>query len=300
MFFAKRNKLQRFPSTQLTKTQIKRYREEGFLVFRHFLTQREVIRAKAAIREVVKRTVLSPELARYQQPDTLKDNQSGACYRSRSSNFSIRLEAGWNPEGRSWQEIEQHTRQLMNYHSEHQVFHQIGVSNVRLLKILGQLLNDYTVLYQSVAFVKPARIGRAKAWHQDNAYFRMADLNKVLGIWIALDQASVENGCMHVIPGGHKSGPMKHHHTTDCEIVAGRFDPDLAMPIELAPGGIIIFHSNLPHMTPPNKSSKRRRALQFHYRAESNEVLSFLEYESVFKEHDGTPASCAAAQQRGL
>ncbi len=294
-----RRKLPRFPQV-LTKRQIRQYREEGYLVFRKFISRAMAKKAKRAITEVTLRQIQNPEIAEYVPMDESGDHMSGARWNNRSSNFYIQLEAGWDPAGKTDLEIEAQVRKLMNYHNEHPIFRQIGIDNVNLLRVLGQLFKDHAILYQSVAFIKPAKIGTAKAWHQDNAYFRMKNLDKVLGIWIALENARVENGCMHVLPGGHKLGPLRHHHTKECEIMPDRFNASLGVPVELDPGDIMIFHSNLPHMTPANKSNRRRRALQFHYRAANNRILTFEEYEKIFAEKDGTPASCAAAQARGL
>ena len=99
---------------------------------------------------------------------------------------------------------------------------------------------------KSMAIVKPARIGINKPWHQDNAYFALQNLDDVRGTWIALDDSTIENGCMRFIPGGHKTGPVRHHHTYDCEIVLGRIDPSEAVAVELKAGGIILFHGISP------------------------------------------------------
>jgi ectoine hydroxylase-related dioxygenase (phytanoyl-CoA dioxygenase family) len=161
--------------------------------------------------------------------------------------------------------------------------------------LIKSVLGNAIKLYQSMALVKPANGGVEKPWHQDNAYFCVEDLDQVVGVWIALDDANAENGCMHVLAKGHRLGPLKHHHTFDCEILPDRFDRNQALPIELKAGGMLLFHSNLPHQTPVNNSSERRRALQYHYRSSENSVITTEEYFKVFKEADGTPASCMAA-----
>ena len=101
---------------------------------------------------------------------------------------------------------------------------------------------------------------------------------------------------MHVLSGGHRLGPLRHQHTSDCEIAGERFDRSEAIPIEIKAGGILIFHSNLPHQTPVNESARRRRALQFHYRAADNPRIEHESYKSIFVEKDGTPATCHAAR----
>ncbi|MGB1719566.1 MAG: phytanoyl-CoA dioxygenase family protein, partial [Candidatus Latescibacterota bacterium] len=107
------------------------------------------------------------------------------------------------------------------------------------------------------------------------------------------------NGCMHVLPGQHERGPLRHHHTIDCEIVPDRLDVSEAVPIELSAGGALFFSALLPHQTPANASPARRRALQFQYRGTRAHQVSSQEYGRVFAEADGTPASCALAHENG-
>ncbi len=59
----------------------------------------------------------------------------------------------------------------------------------------------------------------------------------------------------------------------------------------------MFFHGMLPHQTPPNASPQRRRALQFHYRSADSRITDRDEYDAVFAEADGTPASCVAAKK---
>jgi phytanoyl-CoA hydroxylase len=97
------------------------------------------------------------------------------------------------------------------------------------------------------------------------AYFLLDPPDGVLGTWIALDEATAENGCMHVIPGSHREGPRPHYHDRDCQLPDEDVRVDRDVMIPLAPGGVLFFHSLLHHGTPPNHSASRRRALQFHF-----------------------------------
>jgi ectoine hydroxylase-related dioxygenase (phytanoyl-CoA dioxygenase family) len=150
-------------------------------------------------------------------------------------------------------------------------------------------------MFQDMALVKPPFIGSEKPWHQDNAYFSVTPLDSVLGVWIALDEATAANGCMHVLRGGHQLGALRHFHGRDCEIMPQRVDESQALAVPLPPGGAMFFYGMLPHQTPPNSSPDRRRALQFHYRSASSQVVPRDEYDRIYAEADGTPASCAAA-----
>ena len=79
--------------------------------------------------------------------------------------------------------------------------------SARLHAMLDALMGQGRVLLQEMALVKPPKVSGEKPWHQDAAYFRGSDPNLMFGVWIALDPATRENGCMEVIPGSHLRGP---------------------------------------------------------------------------------------------
>lgn len=134
--------------------------------------------------------------------------------------------------------------------------------------IAGRLLGGQAALIQDMALLKPPHHGREKPWHQDHAYFNYPLTTRVVGVWIALDPAHADNGCMHVLPGWHRRGPLVHFNRRDWQIcdttILGRTEGRCAA-IPMAPGSALFFDSLLPHGTPTNASSHRRRALQFHY-----------------------------------
>lgn len=118
--------------------------------------------------------------------------------------------------------------------------------------------------FQEMALLKGPG-GREKPWHQDHAYFSLALGEPVVGVWIALDHATVDNACMHVIPGSHREGPVVHFQRRDWQICDTDVARDRAVACPLAPGGALLFSGMLHHGTPINRSNQRRRALQYHY-----------------------------------
>ena len=133
-----------------------------------------------------------------------------------------------------------------------------------LLAVLRTLLGDDPVLCQDMALLKPPGRGREKPWHQDLAYFNYAGGTRVVGVWIALDEATVENGCMQLLPGQHR-GVIPHFTRRDWQICDATILGQGSTAAPLQPGGALLFDGLLPHGTPHNPSTKRRRALQFHY-----------------------------------
>ena len=279
--------------TQLCADDIEQFNQTGYLAFRDALTPQELEAARGAISELVQRLVRSQSITR-----------KGPFWIAQGDDFGVQFEAGYEPAsneaheadaGEDMAEVELKVRKLMWFCGQHPHFGYLSAEHPRLRGVLQSLIGQSPIFFQDMALIKPPHIGSEKPWHQDNAYFAVAPLEAVVGIWIALDDATTENGCMHVLPGGQRRGALKHFHGRDCEIVADRIEPSQAVPVELPAGGALFFAGMLPHQTPPNASPHRRRALQFHYRAASSRIVERDEYDHLYAEADGTPASCAAA-----
>ena len=161
----------------------------------------------------------------------------------------------------------------------------------RILSALEKLFGEPAKVIADQAILKPPGGGAEKPWHQDMAYGNLAYDKSVIGIWLALDPADLENGCMHVIPYSHMEGGMPHYAVRDWQICDRnvRVEEDVAVP--LSPGGALIFSGLLHHGTPPNFSNKRRRALQIHYAPVSAEKLTPREYKRMFT-NEMTNAEC--------
>lgn len=135
-----------------------------------------------------------------------------------------------------------------------------------LAAVLARIMGEPAALSQDMAMLKPPRIGREKPWHQDMAYFDFPIGTAIVGAWIALDEALPENGCMMVIPGSHREGPMRHWTRRDWQICDSDVQLGKITAVPLPPGGCLLFHCLLHHGTPPTRSGRKRWALQFHYR----------------------------------
>jgi phytanoyl-CoA hydroxylase len=167
--------------------------------------------------------------------------------------------------------------------------------SARLHDVLDALIRHGRVLLQEMALVKPPHIGGEKPWHQDAAYFRGSDPNLMFGVWIALDPATRDNGCMEVIPGSHLGGPVPHVPAEDINLCTirpdlVRLDRRVALPME--PGDALIFHSLVHHYTAANRSDLRRRALQFHYHQVGLEWISLEAHRQLYHDAAGAYAGC--------
>jgi ectoine hydroxylase-related dioxygenase (phytanoyl-CoA dioxygenase family) len=122
---------------------------------------------------------------------------------------------------------------------------------------------------QSMLFVKPPGF-QGQAWHQDEIYIPTRD-RSLCGAWIAMDDATVENGCLWVIPGSHRPGylyPQHPHDNPDEFDVSSEsygFDDNLEIPVEVKSGAVVFFNGYLLHRSRKNRSQIYRRVLVNHY-----------------------------------
>ena len=122
---------------------------------------------------------------------------------------------------------------------------------------------------QSMLFVKPPQF-QGQAWHQDEIYIPTRD-RSLIGAWIAIDDATQENGCLWVVPGSHRSGylyPQHPHENPDEFDFAPEsfgFDESQAVPVEVKAGAVVYFNGYLLHRSRKNRSQIYRRVLVNHY-----------------------------------
>lgn len=124
-------------------------------------------------------------------------------------------------------------------------------------------------ILQSMYIFKPPKIGGEVICHQDSTYL-YTEPETCVGFWFALEDATLENGCMHFIPGAHK-GPLKarNYRRPDGTLVIETLDAspwpeERRRPAEAPAGTLVIFKGRAPHMSGPNLSDKSRHAYTLH------------------------------------
>jgi ectoine hydroxylase-related dioxygenase (phytanoyl-CoA dioxygenase family) len=146
-----------------------------------------------------------------------------------------------------------------------------ALAHPALVGPLTRLIGPNVKCMQSMLFIKAA--GKpGQAWHQDEFFIPTRD-RSLLGAWIALDDATVENGCLWVIPGSQRQGIIWPQHIQDdqrfdCTGEAGGFpySDDDAVPVEMSAGSIVFFNGYLLHRSLPNRAPTGfRRSLVHHY-----------------------------------
>jgi phytanoyl-CoA hydroxylase len=128
---------------------------------------------------------------------------------------------------------------------------------------------DDPLILQSMVVFKPPRIGGEVQCHQDSTYI-YTDPESCVGFWFALEDATIDNGCMQFIPGGHKMGLKKRHlrgadgKLTDVTLDDAPWPAGAEIPAEAEAGTLVIFDGRAPHLSGPNRSGKSRQAYTLH------------------------------------
>ena len=138
-----------------------------------------------------------------------------------------------------------------------------------LAAAVNSLGYDHPQLLQSMYIFKPPRIGGEVYCHQDSTFI-YTEPESCVGFWFALEDATLENGCMQFIPGGHKMGlKQRQFRGPDGKLMFETLDdtpwPEGAqVPAEAKAGTLVIFDGRAPHLSGPNLSAKSRHAYTVH------------------------------------
>lgn len=155
-------------------------------------------------------------------------------------------------------------------HKISQLMHD-SLAHPAIVDLLTKMIGPNVKCMQSMLFIKAS--GKpGQAWHQDEFFIPTRD-RTLVGGWMALDDATVQNGCLWVVPGSHKHGiiwPQRVHgdRRFDCtgEAIYFPYTDDDAVPVEVKKGSIVFFNGYLLHRSLPNYApSGFRRSLVNHY-----------------------------------
>ena len=138
-----------------------------------------------------------------------------------------------------------------------------------LAAVVSSLGYDEPGIVQSMYIFKPPRIGGEVTCHQDSTFI-YTEPESCTGFWFALEDATIENGCMHFIPGAHKM-PLKqrNYRRDDGKFIIETIDDtpwpeERKLPAEAKAGTMVIFDGRMPHLSGPNISTKSRHAYTLH------------------------------------
>lgn len=237
----------------VTEKQVLDYRREGFLSVNGLLDSKEIESAKQALEELAFVDRKGAKL-QFTKPEK---------------------------ELRSREERELSLRKIYDFADLEERLQAVA-HHPDILDVVRRIFGEEPKLIQDMALLKPPHGGGEKPWHQDMAYGNLTYTKAAIGVWIALDEATVDNGCMHVIPESHKEGATPHYAIRDWQLCDAQVPKERDVVVPLRPGGALFFHGMLYHGTPNNFSAEPRRALQFHYAPASSERVGPQEYKRMF------------------
>lgn len=149
-----------------------------------------------------------------------------------------------------------------------------AVFNERVKGILKKLSFDDPVIVQSMFIFKPPRLGGVVLPHQDASYLFTEPTMRLAGLWVALDDATLENGCLSFIPGSHKSGVHNNYRMVRnpnadgprCTFTGERatYKDDEFVPAPVKRGSLVLLDGLVVHKSAHNHSDKPRLIFTFH------------------------------------
>ena len=144
------------------------------------------------------------------------------------------------------------------------------VAEPPLANLCADLIGPDVRLYWDQAVYKKPDTNTSFPWHQDNGYAFLQP-QQYLTCWIALTDATEDNGCPWVVPGIHRRGTLQHVPTETGLVCLD--DPPDPVPAPVGAGGMVVFSSLTPHCTGPNRTDQVRKAYIVQYAPDGAEVL---------------------------
>ena len=139
------------------------------------------------------------------------------------------------------------------------------VTHPRVVEIIAALLGTEDIkLYGDQLFMKASETGTAQPWHQDSASWRDILPMDLVSAWTAIDEATLNNGCLHFATGTHRWGMLRGPQLAPLlpDLDSGQWS---SVPAPLKPGSISFHHSLVLHRSGANTSALRRRGYATHY-----------------------------------
>jgi len=161
-------------------------------------------------------------------------------------------------------------------------------TNPVILDYIEDILSPNFFLWGSNFFIKTPKSRSTVGWHQDTYYWPLEPKISAT-VWLAFEDVDEENAAMHVIPGSHKAGLMKHSRSSDTDSVLtleceqGQFREDSAVSLNMKAGHCSIHDDKIVHGSPANHSDRRRAGLTMRY--SSTEVKCDLTVNPHFKSY---------------
>ena len=253
---------------KLNSEQIAAYDRDGFLVLENFVDQSACNSLRARAEELVRDFDPAGVVSIFSTHEQTRTSDDYFLDSGDKIHFFFE-ENAFLPDGNLRQDKEQSINKIGHaLHDLDPVFDDFS-RTLEIKQLISDLGITQPLLLQSMYIFKQPRIGGEVTCHQD-ATFLFTEPLRMVGLWFALEDATVENGCLWVIPGGQKLG-LKSRFLR-AEGGGARFEvfdetpwpEENLQPLEIEKGTLIVLHGLLPHLSRENRSLKSRHAYTLH------------------------------------
>jgi phytanoyl-CoA hydroxylase len=226
-------------ASMLSQEQIDSFRQNGFLNYGNALTPQETAELREALQRVLEgKSEAKPEAT---------SNISGS-----GEDVVIQVVNVWEAEPAFRRHL----------------------ANEKIVRMIAQLMGTDTVrVWHDQVQIKPPLNGGPTVWHQDYPYWPVLTPPDLVSAWVALEDATVENGCMSMVRRSHKWGAYKGGTIGNAEDHSPNYDPAFlpegekveVVPCPVPAGSVVFHHCMTWHGAPPNRSERNRPAIAVHY-----------------------------------
>ena len=253
---------------RLTDEMLTAFRETGVIVLKHFVAVDDCNALKARARELV--DGFDPNEVRSVFSTTLQTQLDDTYFIESGDKIRFFLEQDAFDAAGGLKQSKEDSLNKMGHamHDLDPVFDRFSRTPA-LAEAATRLGFEDPAVLQSMYIFKPPRIGGEVVCHQDSTYI-YTEPESCIGFWFALEDATTENGCMHFIPGGHKTSlKQRNYRVGENELTTEVLDDEpwpehLKLAAEAETGTLVIFDGRAPHMSGPNLSDKSRHAYTLH------------------------------------
>ncbi|XP_005321112.2 phytanoyl-CoA dioxygenase domain-containing protein 1 isoform X1 [Ictidomys tridecemlineatus] len=270
----------------LSPLQLQKFQEDGFLVLEGFLSVDECEAMKQRIGEIVAEMDVPPHCRiefSTQHEEQLQAQGSTNYFLSSGDKIRFFFEKGvLDNKGNFLVPPEKSVNKIGHaLHAHDPVFR--SVTHSPKVQALARSLGlQMPVVVQSMYIFKQPHFGGEASPHQDASFLYTEPLGRVLGMWMALEDATLENGCLWFIPGSHTSGvsrrmiraPAGSWPATSFIGAEPDWDSSLFVPTPVQKGALVLIHGEVVHKSEQNLSDHSRQAYTFHLMEATGTVWS--------------------------